>query len=63
MAAVFAVSEHFTVSPADVLKWSYPLFMDALERLAVVNEIEERLAVVNEIETRKAEAMESQTNG
>ena len=53
MAAVFAVSEHFTVSPADVPKWSYPLFMDALERLAVVNEIE----------ARKAEAMESQTNG
>ena len=53
MKAVFAVSEHFRLSPAEVLNWSYPLFMDALERLAVVNEIE----------SRKAEAMESQTNG
>lgn len=48
------MSEHFKVSPKEVLiEWDYPLFMDALERLAVVNEIE----------ARKAEAMESQTNG
>jgi hypothetical protein len=54
MQAVFALSEHFRVSPKEILSdWSYPLFLDAIERLAVVNEIE----------SRKAEAMESQQNG
>ena len=48
MQAIFAVAEHFKVSPKEVLtSWSYPLFLDCVERLAVVNEIE----------SRKAEAM------
>tara|TARA_R100000951_G_scaffold47439_1_gene40515 strand:+ start:27448 stop:27606 length:159 start_codon:yes stop_codon:yes gene_type:complete len=50
---VFAVAEHFKVSPCTILKkWSYPLFLDAIERLAVVNEIE----------SRKAEAMDNGKN-
>ena len=51
MASIFAVAEHFCISPAEILMdWSFPLFLDSLERLAVLDEVE----------TRKANAMESQ---
>lgn len=45
MKAVFSIAEHFTISPKEILTtWSYPLFLDSLERLSVVNEIESRKA-------------------
>ena len=49
MGGVFAVSEHFNISPSEILtKWSYPLFVDSIERLSVLNEIETRRAKLME---------------
>jgi len=43
MAGVFALSEHFNVSPHIILdNWDYPMFLDGLERLEVIAEIEKR---------------------
>ncbi len=47
---MFAVAEHFSISPREVLShWSYPMFLDSVERIAVLSEIE----------MRKSEALES----
>jgi len=49
MGGVFSVAEHFNISPADILtKWSYPIFIDSIERLSVLNEIESRKAKLME---------------
>jgi hypothetical protein len=49
MGGVFVVAEHFNISPSEILtRWSYPLFVDSLERLAVLNEIEHRRAKLME---------------
>jgi hypothetical protein len=44
------VAEHFKISPLEIHReWSYPMFLNSIERMAVLNEIE----------MRKAEAMET----
>lgn len=44
------MAEHFKISPLEIHKdWSYPMFLNAIERMAVLGEIE----------MRKSEAMET----
>ena len=48
MGAVFVVAEHFRISPHEILnEWDYPLFLDGLERLNVLNEIQHRRDKLN----------------